>query len=33
MSVIVLTILISVYAHGISAAPLSRRYGSSTSIE
>lgn len=29
MSVIVLTILISVYAHGISALPLSRRYGAS----
>jgi NhaP-type Na+/H+ or K+/H+ antiporter len=27
MSVIVLTIMISVYAHGISAAPLSDRYG------
>jgi len=27
MSVIVLTVLISVYAHGISAMPLSRRYG------
>ena len=26
MSVIVLTILISVYAHGISATPLSKRY-------
>ncbi len=33
MSVIVLTIAISVYAHGISAVPLSRRYGTSTSIE
>ena len=31
MSVIVLTIAISVYAHGISAMPLSRRYGRSTS--
>lgn len=31
MSVIVLTIAISVYAHGISATPLSRRYGRSTS--
>ena len=30
MSVIVLTIAISVYAHGISATPLSRRYGAST---
>jgi NhaP-type Na+/H+ or K+/H+ antiporter len=30
MSVIVLTIAISVYAHGISAIPLSRRYGAST---
>ena len=29
MSVIVLTIAISVYAHGISATPLSRRYGES----
>ena len=29
MSVIVLTILISVYAHGISATPLSKRYGAS----
>jgi NhaP-type Na+/H+ or K+/H+ antiporter len=29
MSVIVLTILISVYAHGISALPLSHRYGAS----
>ena len=27
MSVIVLTVVISVYAHGISAVPLSRRYG------
>ncbi len=33
MSVIVLTIVISVYAHGISAVPLSRRYGQSTSTE
>ena len=33
MSVIVLTIGISVYAHGISAVPLSKRYGKSTSIE
>jgi len=33
MSVIVLTILISVYAHGISAMPLSRRYGESVSSE
>ena len=33
MSVIVLTIAISVYAHGISAVPLSRRYGQSTSTE
>ena len=33
MSVIVLTVTISVYAHGISAVPLSRRYGASTSIE
>ena len=33
MSVIVLTIAISVYAHGISAVPLSKRYGQSTSIE
>lgn len=29
MSVIVLTIMISVYAHGISAVPLSKRYGDS----
>ena len=29
MSVIVLTIMISVYAHGISATPLSDRYGKS----
>jgi len=29
MSVIVLTIMISVYAHGISAMPLSDRYGAS----
>ncbi len=34
MSVIVLTIAISVYAHGMSAVPLSRRYGhQSTSTE
>jgi NhaP-type Na+/H+ or K+/H+ antiporter len=33
MSVIVLTVAISVYAHGISATPLSRRYGKSASIE
>ncbi len=33
MSVIVLTVAISVYEHGISATPLSRRYGRSTSIE
>ncbi len=33
MSVIVLTISISVYAHGISAVPLSRRYGRNTSTE
>ena len=33
MSVIVLTIAISVYAHGISATPLSRRYGKSASLE
>ena len=32
-SIIVLTIAISVYAHGISAVPLSRLYGGSTSIE
>lgn len=31
MSVIVLTIAISVYAHGISANPLSRRYGDTVS--
>ena len=31
MSVIVLTVMISVYAHGISAIPLSKRYGASTS--
>jgi len=31
MSVIVLTIMISVYAHGISATPLSNRYGKSQS--
>ena len=29
MSIIVLTVAISVYAHGISATPLSRRYGKS----
>jgi NhaP-type Na+/H+ or K+/H+ antiporter len=29
MSVIVLTIMLSVYAHGISATPLSKRYGAS----
>jgi len=29
MSVIVITIAISVYAHGISATPLSERYGAS----
>jgi NhaP-type Na+/H+ or K+/H+ antiporter len=33
MSIIVLTVVISVYAHGISATPLSRLYGSSTSIK
>jgi NhaP-type Na+/H+ or K+/H+ antiporter len=33
MSVIVLTVVISVYAHGISATPLSRLYGRNTSIE
>jgi NhaP-type Na+/H+ or K+/H+ antiporter len=33
MSVIVLTVMISVYAHGISAMPLSKRYGQSTPIE
>ena len=33
MSIIVLTIAISVYAHGISAVPLSRRYGQSTSVD
>ncbi|MGI9263856.1 MAG: cation:proton antiporter [Gammaproteobacteria bacterium] len=33
MSVIVLTIAISVYAHGISANPLSKRYGKSASID
>ncbi len=32
-SVIVLTVAISVYAHGISAVPLSRRYSQGTSIE
>ena len=29
MSVIVLTVMISVYAHGITATPLSKRYGAS----
>lgn len=29
MSIIVLTIMVSVYAHGISATPLSQRYGAS----
>jgi len=33
MSVIVLTVAISVYAHGISATPLSRRYGRSQPTE
>jgi NhaP-type Na+/H+ or K+/H+ antiporter len=33
MSVIVLTIMISVFAHGISATPLSRRYGKSASSD
>ncbi len=33
MSVIVLTVAISVYAHGISATPLSRRYGRSTPVD
>ena len=33
MSIIILTVTISVYAHGISAVPLSRRYGKSVSIE
>lgn len=33
MSVIVLTIAISVYAHGTSAVPLSRRYGQNMSTE
>ena len=32
MSVIVLTVAISVYTHGISAVPLSRRYGHSSVI-
>ena len=32
MSIIVLTVAISVYAHGVSAMPLSRRYGQSTLI-
>lgn len=33
MSVIVLTVAISVYAHGVSAVPLSRRYGASKANE
>ena len=33
MSIIVLTIAISVYAHGISATPLSERYGTSQASE
>ncbi len=33
MSIIVLTVMISVYAHGISAVPLSRWYGKSTSFK
>jgi NhaP-type Na+/H+ or K+/H+ antiporter len=33
MSIIVLTVAISVYAHGISALPLSKWYGKNTSIE
>ncbi len=33
MSVIVLTIMISVYAHGISAGPLSRRYGATQTTD
>jgi len=33
MSVIVLTIMISVYAHGLSATPLSERYGRSQSSQ
>ncbi len=33
MSIIVLTIMISVYAHGISAVPLSRLYGKSTTFK
>lgn len=33
MSIIVLTIAISVYAHGISAVPLSRLYGKSTTFK
>jgi len=33
MSVIVLTIMISVFAHGISATPLSQRYGKSASSD
>lgn len=32
MSVIVLTIMISVFAHGISATPLSRRYGQNVAL-
>jgi len=33
MSVVVLTVMISVYAHGITAMPLSRRYGRTTIID
>lgn len=33
MSVIVLTVTLSVFAHGISAVPLSRLYGKSTTID
>jgi len=33
MSIIVLTVAISVYAHGISAVPLSRLYGKSTTFK
>ena len=33
MSVIVLTVMISVFAHGISAVPLSLRYGKSVSSD
>jgi NhaP-type Na+/H+ or K+/H+ antiporter len=33
MSVIVLTVMISVYAHGMTAMPLSRRYGRNTIID